>query len=177
MMDQRRRFDLEIAPHLDAGYNLACRLLRDEFSAHDVMQNAALQAYRFLHTLRGDHPKPWLLAIVRNACMDHFRMVRRESLFVDIDDEVVQHDVDRLHPSLASPEHVALDRCRREQIDTAIAGLPAVFREVIILREMEEMSYEEIAQVTGVPSGTVMSRLSRARGMLRAALTSMLQDE
>jgi len=177
MMDQRRRFDLEIAPHLDAGYNLACRLLRDEFSAHDVMQNAALQAYRFLHTLRGDHPKSWFLTIVRNACMDHFRVMRRQSLFVDIDDEMVQHDVDRLHPLQATPEHLVLAQCRREQIDAAIAALPALFREVIVLREMEEMSYEEIAQVTGVPSGTVMSRLSRARGMLRAALTSMLQDE
>lgn len=176
-MDKRHHFEMTIAPHLDAGYNLACRVLRDEFAARDVMQNAALQAFRFLHTCRGDSAKAWFFSIVRNACIDHFRVTKRESLFVDIDDEVVLQQVDIQHVSTHSPEHLLLNQCSRQQIDAAIAALPAAYREVIVLREMEEMSYQDIAQVTGIPTGTVMSRLSRAREMLRNELASMLEDQ
>ncbi len=175
MTDKRRHFDLEIKPHLDAGYNLACVLLRDEFAAHDVVQNAALQAFRFLHTMRGKSSKPWFLTIVRNACMDHFRYTKRESQWLDIDDEAVVNDIHQHQPILVTPETLALDQCSREQIDQAINSLPLVFREVIVLREIEEMNYQDIATIMGVPLGTVMSRLSRARGILRASLTSMLQ--
>ena len=177
MMDKRRHFDHTILPHLDAGYNLACRLLRDEFSAHDVVQNAAIQAFRFLHTLRGDNPKSWFLSIVRNACMDHFRKTKHESQWLDIDDETVQHDLNQQHPSRITPESIVLDQCTSSQIDQAINALAPAFREVIVLREIEEMSYQDIAQITNVPLGTVMSRLSRAREILRATLTSMQQGE
>ncbi len=177
MMDKRRQFDHQIMPHLDAGYHLARSLLRDEFAAHDVLQNASLQAFRFLHTFRGESAKPWFLSIVRNACMDHFRASKRESGFLDIDDEAVVNSLDEQLTSTVTPESVALAQCSQAQIDSAIASLPTAFREVIILREMEEMNYQDIAQVTGVPLGTVMSRLSRARGILRATLAAMLQGE
>jgi RNA polymerase sigma factor (sigma-70 family) len=176
-MDKRRRFDREIMPHLDAGYNLARWLLRDAAYADDVLQDAALRAFRFLDNRRNEDAKPWFLGIVRNACMDLLRRNRFHGSMLDIDDDSAIPAYASALVSDDSPETLALRECSCEQVDAAIADLPPLFREVLVLREMEELSYEEIAAITGLPPGTVMSRLSRARSMLRKVLTSMLKEE
>jgi RNA polymerase sigma-70 factor (ECF subfamily) len=156
-------------PHLGAAYNLARWLLRDEQHAHDVVQEAYLRAFRFFAGLRGQSARPWLLGIVRNACYDWMRQNKAFAAELEFDEE---------RDSLAAPasdDPAALweQRAQRGRVNAAIEALAPPFREVIVLRELEEMSYEEIAQVAGIPIGTVMSRLSRARAALRVAL----QDE
>ena len=156
-------------PHLPAAYNLARWLLRDAQAADDVVQEAYLRAYRFFGDLQGANARPWLLGIVRNACFDWMRQQR----LLD-----AQLAFDEFTPSLAAvtepASHDPADgydqRQQRQRVNHAIATLAPVFREVIVLRELEEMSYSEVARVVGIPIGTVMSRLSRARALLRAEL-------
>ena len=171
MTDRTRRFEAATVPHLNAAYNLARWLLRDDRHAEDVVQDACLRAFRHFDQLRGDSARPWLLGIVRNACHDWLRRQRH------VDDEL---EFDELRDSQASlsaggqgshdPAALHEQREQGERVNQAIAALAPGFREVIVLRELEELSYEEIARVAGIPIGTVMSRLSRARAMLRAAL-------
>ncbi len=158
-------------PHLDAAYNLARWLLRDDQGARDVVQEASLRAFRFFDGLRGDDARPWLLGIVRNACYTWLRDSRRAPELVEFDDER-DSDLEATGAvrSAGDPERLLLQKIESARIDAAIEKLPAAFREVLILRELEELSYEEIARVAALPLGTVMSRLSRARAMLRSAL-------
>lgn len=169
--DRTRRFEAAVLPHLDAAYNLARWLLRDEQSARDVVQEAYLRAFKFFDGFRGGDARPWLLGIVRNACFDWLGDKSRDH--VEFDEE---RDSGALDPALEragnDPQHLLHRKLERAQVNAAIATLPPLFREVLILRELEELSYEEIALVAGIPVGTVMSRLSRARAMLRAALTA-----
>lgn len=174
--DRTRRFEAAVLPHLDAAYNLARWLLRDEQSAQDVVQEAYLRAFRFFDGFRGGEARPWLLGIVRNTCFtwlgqsgrDHVEFDEaRDSGALDARDELAAND----------PLHLLARKLERAQVNAAIAALPPLFREVLILREMEELSYDEIAQVAGIPLGTVMSRLSRARALLRAALTSTGKED
>lgn len=168
--DRTRRFEAAVLPHLDAAYNLARWLLRDEQSAQDVVQESYLRAFKFFDGFRGGDARPWLLGIVRNACFTWLGQSGRDQ--VEFDEE---RDTGSLDPSLetaaGNPERLLERKLERAQVNAAIATLPPMFREVLILRELEELSYDEIAQVAGIPVGTVMSRLSRARAMLRAALT------
>ena len=168
--DRTRRFEAAVLPHLDAAYNLARWLLHDEQSAQDVVQEAYLRAFRFFDSFRGGDARPWLLGIVRNACFTWLGQSGRDH--VEFDEE---RDSGALDPALEragnNPQHLLERKLERAQVNAAIATLPPLFREVLILRELEELSYDEIAQVAGTPVGTVMSRLSRARAMLRAALT------
>ena len=169
MTDRTRQFETAALPHLGAAYNLARWLLRDEQHAHDVVQEAYLRAFRFFDGLRGESARPWLLGIVRNACYDWMRQSQAfaaELVFDDERDSVAA-------PAVADPAAQWEQRAQRGRVNAAIEALAPPFREVIVLRELEEMSYEEIALVAGIPIGTVMSRLSRARAALRVAL----QDE
>jgi RNA polymerase sigma-70 factor (ECF subfamily) len=171
--DRRRRFDAQVLPHLSAAYNLARWLVRDGHDAEDVVQDAMLRALRHFGGFRGTDARPWLLAIVRNAAWAWLG-ARRPAEIVELDEEA-------LHAALADsglgaeldPETIAMRRGERRAIDTAIAALPVVFREALILRELEELAYREIAQVLEVPIGTVMSRLSRARSLLAASLAAL----
>ena len=170
------RFEDAALPHLPAAYNLARWLLRDDQQAEDAVQEAYLRAFRFFDDLRGDDARPWLLGIVRNACYDWMRQHRQLADQVAFD-ELRDSDIDG--PAFASqapgggdPAALWERSMRGKSVNEAIAALPPGFREVIVLRELEEMSYEEIARVAGVPVGTVMSRLSRGRALLRAALAS-----
>lgn len=176
MDDRTRRFETAALPHLPAAYNLARWLLRDEREAEDAVQEAYLRAFRFFDSLRGAEARPWLLGVVRNACYDWMRQHRHLSDQVEFD-ELRDSDAETvLAPSAAEHGDPALQweqRSRSQKVNAAIAALAPPFREVIVLRELEEMSYEDIARIAGVPVGTVMSRLSRARAVLRTAL----QDE
>jgi RNA polymerase sigma-70 factor (ECF subfamily) len=149
-------------PHLAAAYNLARWLTRDEQDAEDVVQEACLRALRFFDNFHGSDGRAWILAIVRNACYTWLRQNRREQ--VSIEDEM------ELHDSRPDPEALHLADVDRQRLLQAIEDLPAEFREAIILRELEGLSYKEIGAITGVPLGTVMSRLARARQRLEQTL-------
>ncbi len=159
------RFEQVVLPHLDDAYTLACYLLRDKHDAQDAVQESVLRALRYFDGFRGEDARAWLLTIVRNYCYTWNKKGRaadRSTVpFADAADEVADaHAADDL----------VIQSTESERIKAAVAALPAELREVIVLRELNEMSYREISEVVGVPVGTVMSRLSRARNRLADAL-------
>ena len=170
-LDNRtQRFEAVVLPHLDAAYNLARWLLKDDHSARDAVQDACLRAFRFFDHLEGEEARPWLLAIVRNACYSLLGKRRQLGEQVEFDEE---RDSEFAEPSArarGNPEAQLIRKIESARLDEEIERLPSVYREVIVLRELEELAYEEIAQIANVPVGTVMSRLSRARALLRARL-------
>jgi RNA polymerase sigma-70 factor (ECF subfamily) len=165
--DGQARFAASVLPHLDAAYNLARWLVRDGHDAQDVVQDALVRALRHFDGFRGGDPRPWLLAIVRNAAFAWLGARRPNEAEVP-DDELDAALAVGAPPS--DPEALAIRSAQRREIDAAIAALPIAFREALVLRELEELSYRDIARITDVPIGTVMSRLSRARHLLAAAL-------
>jgi RNA polymerase sigma-70 factor (ECF subfamily) len=171
LSDLTRRFEAATLPHLNAAYNLARWLLRDDHHAQDVVQESYLRGLRFFDSFRGGDARPWLLGIVRNTCYTWLHNDGHAGEHVEFDEERDSGAQDStLHRAEDNPEGLLLQKLEKARIDKAIEGLPPVFREVIVLRELEEMSYKEIAQVVAIPLGTVMSRLARARAMLRTAL-------
>ncbi len=149
---------------MTAAYNLARWLTRNDHDADDVVQEAYLRAFRFFDGFHGGDSRAWLLAIVRNACYTWLEQNRKPSVPLE---ECVSEA-----PSLdPTPEALLLDRLDREQLRRAIEELAPEFREAIVLRELEGLSYKEIASITGTPIGTVMSRLARARARLLQLLT------
>jgi RNA polymerase sigma-70 factor (ECF subfamily) len=167
--DSRRRFERLVLPHLDAAYNLARWLTHNDHDAQDVVQEAMMRAMRYMESCRGDDAKPWLLRIVRNSCFTWLKENRpAERLFLDEDDgalnEIAAPDADQ-------PHAVASRNAERRQINDAIASLPAAYRDVLVLREIEDLPYSDIARIADIPLGTVMSRLARARGLLRQVLS------
>ena len=152
---------------MDAAYNLARWLTRNDQDARDVTQESMLRAFRFLDGLRGD-ARPWLLALVRNACMSWLKANRPAEL-AGYDPAAPELEAVDEH----TPETLALQAIDRRMLNEALAALPAHFREALILREMEELSYKDIARITGAPIGTVMSRLARARRLLAASLQAI----
>jgi RNA polymerase sigma-70 factor (ECF subfamily) len=166
-----RRFRENVLSHLDAAYNLARWLSRSDTDAEDIVQEACLRAFRSFDGFRGDSARPWLLAIVRNSCYDWLRRNRRGDGDEAYDEEVHGGiDATPTAPGLASPEALFERAETRQRIDAAIAHLPAPFREVVVLRDIEDLSYKEIADVAQVPIGTVMSRLARGRRLLMSYL-------
>jgi RNA polymerase sigma-70 factor (ECF subfamily) len=169
-MTEARRFEDAVMPWLDAGYNLARWLLRDDSAAEDVVQEASLRAFRYFHALRGNEARPWFLGIVRNACYRHIeqRQARREQS--GFEGDVLECLSQEAGLSAPDPAAALEQGQRRARIDAAINALAPRLREVIVLREIEGLEYAEIAHVASVPIGTVMSRLSRARDRLRELL-------
>ncbi len=158
------RFAEMALPHLDAAYNLARWLTRDPADAADVVQEAMLRALRFFGSFRGGSGKSWLLTIVRNTAIDWMRANRPAQITQPVgDDDPLENIADEGD----DPEAALIRIVDRQQLDRLIAALPAEFRECLVLRELEELSYKEIAAVTGVPIGTVMSRLARARQLMQ----------
>ena len=166
--EQRRRFERLALPHLGAAYNLARWLTRNDHDAQDVVQEAFLRALRYIGTLRGDDGRAWLLQVVRHTCWTWLEANRPGELAaLDSDDG------DGLAaPASEEPPARAQRKAERAQIDGAIAALPCLLREVLVLRELEELSYAEIARIADIPIGTVMARLSRARERMRASLAA-----
>lgn len=165
--ERKRRFEQVVLPHLDAAFNLARWLTRNDHDAQDVVQEAMLRAFRFLDGLRGE-AKPWLLAVVRNSCFTWLQVNRPAELAAFDDRTVELHLVDE-----GTPETLALRQCDRRMLNEALAALSAQFREALILRELEDLSYKEIAHITDVPIGTVMSRLARGRRLLAESLQAI----
>ena len=168
--EKARRFRDAALPYLDDVFTLARYLMRNTADAEDAAQECYLRALRHFDSYRGPAMKPWLLTILRNVCNAEFaRRGNRETLSDSALDEPASEEVPIWQEPQASPETAMLRRHDDDKIRELVAGLPAQFREVIVLREINDLSYQEIAQVAGVPVGTVMSRLARARSMLRSA--------
>jgi RNA polymerase sigma-70 factor (ECF subfamily) len=165
--DKAARFRALALPHLDDIYTLARYLLRDASDAEDAAQECYLRALRHFDTFRGGAAKPWLLAILRNVCRAEF--ARRGKLgSAELEEgETASETLWSAAPS--SPEAASLTRLDAETARRLIADLPDAFREVLVLREINDLSYREIAEVVGAPIGTVMSRLARGRNLLRQA--------
>jgi|SRR5579871_1117331 len=168
MEDRKKRFEEAVMPHLDAAANLARWLARDGAWADDIVQDAMLRAFKSLHTLRGADAKPWLMQIVRN-CFRSAASARKTENIVPLPERFEEPDMSVRKAD--DPESAAIAASAARRLDALIESLPLEFRETLILREMEDFSYREIAEVTKVPIGTVMSRLARARALLRAACT------
>jgi RNA polymerase sigma factor (sigma-70 family) len=170
--DKQNRFEEQVLPHLDAAYNLARWMTRDEHDAQDVVQEAFLRAFKFFTGFRGTNCRAWLLSIVRNCAYTWLQKNRARETAAVFDEEVhgFEESAEANHgPLLSSADH--------SLVREAIEALALEFREVTILRELEGMSYKEIAEITQVPIGTVMSRLARARKQLQAALSARLKTE
>ena len=174
-----RRFREAALPHLDAVYTLARYLLRDPTDAEDAVQECYLRALRHFDTLRGEEVKPWLFAILRNVCRVEYSRRSRVLLYdVNAEPDKSETTLPLWREAQDTPETEMLRKLDSGTIQGLVAALPDVFREVIVLRELEDMSYREIAGIVGAPVGTVMSRLARGRAMLREAwLKAEHEDE
>jgi RNA polymerase sigma-70 factor (ECF subfamily) len=169
---ERTRFEQAVLPHLDAAYNLARWLTRNANDAEDVVQEAFCRALRFFGGFRGGDARAWLLKVVRTTCYTWLQRHRARDLTAPLDE-----DRDEAGSYALNPERLFLQRADKHMLLEAIEDLPVTFREVIVLRELEELTYQEIAGVAGVPLGTVMSRLSRARKQLQDRLAHTLGEE
>jgi RNA polymerase sigma-70 factor (ECF subfamily) len=165
---ERVDFETAVLPHLGAAYNLARWLVRDEHNAKDIVQDAYLKAFRSFDGFRGGDGRAWLLAIVRNTCYTWLRKARPAELAVPFDEEFHGCGDD----TARGPEAEMLRNETAESLKNALERLPVALREAIVLRELEGLSYAEIAAVADIPIGTVMSRLSRTRERLRQSLRS-----
>jgi RNA polymerase sigma-70 factor (ECF subfamily) len=158
--------------HLNSAYNLARYLMRDETEAEDAVQSAYVRAIRHFNTLRMGDGRAWLLTIVRNCCYDRLRKLGVATQSTDFNEAV--HSGQAQSPD---PETALLQAERTELVRRSLDELPAEYREVLILRELEQLSYQEIGDIVGIPVGTVMSRLSRARQRLHRKLSAYLKRE
>jgi len=176
-VSNRQVFEAMVLPHLDAAYNLARWLMRSEQSAEDAVQEASMRAFRYIETLRGGDARPWLLGIVRNTCFTMLERTRSQAQWIEFDEAGFEAALVEAPQPDADPVLQLQQQRTRLQVDAAIRALSPPLREVIVLREFEELDYAQIAKIAGVPIGTVMSRLARARGRLRAALSSITLGE
>src|SRR5689334_22018853 len=165
-------FEEAVMPHLDAAYNLARWLTRNEHDAQDMVQEAYLRAFRFFGGFHGTDARAWLLTIVRNTCYTWLKRKQGPEFTCDFEEAVMTKESDELDPESSHELKV-----QSQLINEAIEKLPVEFREVVILRELEELSYKEIAEITAIPIGTVMSRLSRARKRLLVGLRGIVRVE
>ncbi len=171
----RARFEREILPHLDAAYNMARWLLRGSDDAQDVAQEALLRAFKYFDGFHGENAKAWLLRIVRNSCYTWIKdRPRMESMSADEEgrlDPEHERALQAAGHGLPAPDARLVNAADRRQLHDALEKLPLALREVVVLREIEELSYKQIAAVVDVPIGTVMSRLSRGRELLLQSLS------
>jgi RNA polymerase sigma-70 factor (ECF subfamily) len=165
------RFEESILPHLAAAYNLARWLTRDDRDAEDVVQEAYLRALRFFGGFRGGDGRAWLLKIVRNTCYTWLQQNRSPQL------AAFEDEVEQVESEAPSPEASLIENADRKLLARALEELPVEFREAIVLRELEGLSYKEIADLVDVPLGTVMSRLARARKRLQQSIAGLMAGE
>jgi len=167
MDEKRRRFEARVLPHLDAAYAFARWLCRSPTAAEDVVQEAMLRAFRGFDAVRGSNVKAWLLTIVRNCHLTAVQQQQRH-LMVPLPEDDDAEDTAAMTAPASDPETAAMHRDAERSLARLIATLPEEYREVLVLREIEDLGYREIAAVIDVPIGTVMSRLARARSALRS---------
>jgi RNA polymerase sigma-70 factor (ECF subfamily) len=167
MDDKRGRFEAEVLPHLNAAYRFARWLAHSPGDADDLVQEAILRAFRGFDALRGSDVKAWLLAIVRNCHSTALKQQQRRA-FVPLPEEHDARDGYAMVATTPDPESVSIHRDDERTLERLMSALPEEHREVLVLREIEDMDYREIATVTNIPIGTVMSRLARARAALKA---------
>ncbi len=172
-MTRLARFEKSVLPHLDAAYNLARWLTRNDHDAQDVVQDAFLRAFRLFEGMRGSDARPWLLAIVRNAGYSWLEKNRPGDVVALDDAAPLSSDIETVGhaaPAETNPEVILLQSANRKLVNQALEELPVGYREVLVMREIEDLSYKEIAAIAGVPIGTVMSRLARGRELLRRVI-------
>jgi RNA polymerase sigma-70 factor (ECF subfamily) len=180
--DKLARFEELALPHLGAAYNLARWLLRHDHDAEDVVQEAYLRAYKFFAGFRGDDARAWLLVIVRNACYTWLEQNRTHGGTVPFDDGMNESSFEcpdsaaLSDASVNSPEAELVRQVDTQLLRRALETLPAEFREVIVLRELEGLSYKQISTIAQIPAGTVMSRLARGRKLLQKLLAQHLKE-
>jgi RNA polymerase sigma-70 factor (ECF subfamily) len=167
MDDKRARFEAQVLPHLDAAYRFARWLSHAPGDADDIVQEAVLRAFRAFDDLRGSEAKAWLMAIVRNCHSTALKQQQRRA-FVPLPEENDARDGYAMTAAAPNPEDASIRRDEQRTLERLIAALPEEHRTVLMLREIEEMDYRQIALVTNVPIGTVMSRLARSRAALKA---------
>jgi RNA polymerase sigma-70 factor (ECF subfamily) len=167
-----RRFEQAVLPHLDAAYNLARWLCADGHDAEDVVQEAYLRAFRAFGNFRGEETRCWLLTIVRNTC--YTWLTKNRSRMHELTPEL---DSPKVISDAFDPQAPLIREAEVQLVHTALEDLPPEYREVIVLRELEELSYKQISQIAAVPIGTVMSRLSRARQRLESAILAHAGEE
>jgi RNA polymerase sigma-70 factor, ECF subfamily len=172
----RERFEREMRPHLAAAYNFARRLLKSGTDAEDVVQEALLRAFKYLDGFHGTNGKAWLLSIVRHACYDWIRrQPRTESMSEDEEgllDPAHERALAEAGHGFPAPDARLIASADRQRVQAALDALPRRYREILVLREIEGLSYREIGEIAAIPIGTVMSRLSRARDLMLAELAA-----
>jgi RNA polymerase sigma-70 factor, ECF subfamily len=172
---KRARFEREMLPHLDAAYNLARWILKGSDDAQDVVQEAFMRAFRYFDGFHGENAKAWLLKIVRNNCYSWIKdRPRTESMSSDEEGSLnPEHEtaLEAAGHGFPAPDARLIEEADRRLLNEAMQALPTVFREILVLREIEELSYQQISDVAQIPIGTVMSRLSRARDLLLRRLS------
>ena len=177
--DRRKQFEDEALPHLDALYSMALRLVRNADEAGDLLQETVLRAYRFFHQFEsGTNCRAWMLTILFNNFRNGYRKTSREQPAASADefDRKVEAESLRLDPARENPEAVVSSQRMEGEVEAALNGLPAEFREAILLVDVEELSYQEVSGVLNVPIGTVKSRVSRGRAMLRDSLAAFAKE-
>jgi len=181
-MSEPQNFERLLLMHLDAAHNLAYWLLRDRDDAQDVVQDAYVRAFRARNAVLGNDIKPWLLTIVRNVAYRWLSVRKRTANVISFEGALSARGTEgeralEVPSEEPSAEDLLVSRAEQALIRNALAELPPAVREVIVLRELEGMTYREIADITNVPIGTVMSRLARARDQLRTTLAQLLAKE
>lgn len=169
--DKRARFEQAVLPHLDAAHNLARWLIRQREDAEDMVQESYMRAFSSFEGFRGGSGRAWILTIVRNTCYTWLQQGHLSEMSTEFNEEAHSPE------TTANPEALLLGEANRELLAKALEELPLEFREALVLRELEGLSYKEIADVTGIPLGTVMSRLARARSMLEKLLVGGTNKE
>jgi RNA polymerase sigma-70 factor (ECF subfamily) len=170
--DQHTLFEQAVLPHLAAAYNLARWLTHNDQDAEDLVQEAYLRAFRFFGGFHGGDSRAWVLTIVRHTCYTWLRQQRAHEFTTVFDEELHTPDC-----ASADPEAQLVQRAGAQALRAAVAALPVEFREVVVLRDLEGLSYKEIATIADIPIGTVMSRLARARKRLQYMLTTQAGKE
>jgi RNA polymerase sigma-70 factor, ECF subfamily len=177
--DRRKRFEDEALPHLDSLYTMAIRLARNPDDANDLLQETVLRAYRFFHQFEsGTNCRAWMLTILFNNFRNGYRKSSREQPAASAEEfeRKLEGESLRIDAGGSNPETILSGRGMEGEVETALAGLPAEFREALLLVDVEELSYLEVSGVLNVPIGTVKSRVSRGRAMLRDVLTSFAKE-
>jgi len=170
--DKLARFEQAILPHMDAAYNIARWLTRNERDAEDMVQESYLRAFKFFEAFTGVNGRAWLLTIVRNTCYTWLQQNRARDLMTEFDEEIHSDASDAWNPAAR-----LIQETDGRMVRQALETLPAEYREVVVLRDLEGLSYKEIAEIAALPLGTVMSRLARARGRLKRVLSERMKEK